>query len=1076
MRLRAHLVQLVLAVLVPVLVFFVVILVLFARAEQRVVEQGLRDTARTLAVAVDRELESTVATLEALAASEAIATGDLATLYRQMQRVQPTQPGWRSIVLFDEHGRQLLDLRRPVGAPLPDAGDRAFFQEARERGAPAVSGLLAGPDPGERSVVVVVPVLHDGRFAGALGASLDPSTFDRTLAHGERAGPGIVTLIDREHVVVARTRDPGRLVGRRTSDFAASEMARAREGFLRGANSDGVDSYGAFARNDTAGWTVVVGVPAAVVEAPLVRSLWGFGLGALGSVAIAVLLALLFGRRIAAPIMALSASADRIGRGQPPAVAPSQVVEVAEVGRAIDQASVLLRQHDLQRERAAAELRASKQILEALVWASPLAIMMVDAAGVVRMWNPACERMFGWSAEEVLGRFMPAVPEERRAEFIASIADTLAGQPSRGVEAHRRRRDGRPIDVRLFSAPLHDAGGWAAYVLSLVDDVTDRRRAERQRAAQAEVSRALTEAASIPEAGGRALEAIGRHLDWAVGSLWMVDTAADAIRCAEVWTASPEFQEFAAATRATAFGRGDGMPGRVWERGGPAWIEDLSRDENFPRRPVAESAGLRSAFGFPIVVGGRTLGVFEFFSPEPRGQDAELLELMTSLGAQIGLFVERRRADEERARLLDVERAVRTQAETATAELRRLQAITEAALAPLTVDDLLRELLVRVRAVLGVDTAAVFMLDREHDHLVLRAADGLEAGVDREPIPLGKGFVGRVALGIGAVVAEDIQGLSLLSPFLEKRGIRSLAAAPLVVAGRTTGVIRVGSRRPRGFSDDDGRLLQLVADRAALAIDNAHLYEAERHARTEAEGTSRAKDQFLAMLAHELRNPLAPIRAAIDVIGRLGTGDATVRRASEIVERQVGHLTRLLDDLLDVARITSGKIHLVKGPVDVRTAVDQALEAARPLLASKAHTLTVELAPEPLPVEADQTRLVQVIGNLLNNAAKYTPPGGAIHVSAGLEDGVVTLRIRDSGVGIPAEMLDRVFELFAQIAPSVARTEGGLGIGLTLVRRLVELHGGTVTAHSAGRNRGSEFVVRLPLGGAAPAPPAARPA
>ncbi|HJT76464.1 MAG TPA: PAS domain S-box protein, partial [Gemmataceae bacterium] len=226
------------------------------------------------------------------------------------------------------------------------------------------------------------------------------------------------------------------------------------------------------------------------------------------------------------------------------------------------------------------------------------------------------------------------------------------------------------------------------------------------------------------------------------------------------------------------------------------------------------------------------------------------------------------------------------------------------------------------------------------------------------------------------------------------------------------------------------------------------------------EEADRRKDEFLAMLAHELRNPLAPIRTAAQVIRLLGTADPNVRRSTEMIERQAQHLTRLVDDLLDVNRITSGKIQLRKEAVDLAAVVARAVETVRPLLDARKHELTVALPPEAVRLEADATRLAQVVGNLLTNAAKYTAAGGHVWLSAGREGGEVVLRVRDTGVGIPPAMLGKVFDLFAQLDRSLARSEGGLGLGLTLVKNLVELHGGTVEAHSEGPGKGSEFVVR----------------
>jgi signal transduction histidine kinase len=243
------------------------------------------------------------------------------------------------------------------------------------------------------------------------------------------------------------------------------------------------------------------------------------------------------------------------------------------------------------------------------------------------------------------------------------------------------------------------------------------------------------------------------------------------------------------------------------------------------------------------------------------------------------------------------------------------------------------------------------------------------------------------------------------------------------------------------------------------------LREAERRWRTMAETleeAGRCKDEFLAMLSHELRNPLAPIRSAAQTLRLLCRHDAHLMRFIEMIDRQVEHMVRLVDDLLDVSRITRGKITLHKQRVELATVIAAAVETSRPWLDARRQELTIDLPREPIVVEADPTRLSQVVSNLLNNAAKYTPEGGHVWLSIGAGANDATVRVRDDGAGIPAELLPKVFDLFVQGNRSLARSEGGLGIGLTLVKIIVEMHGGSVVAASEGQGRGSEFVVRLP--------------
>jgi two-component system CheB/CheR fusion protein len=225
----------------------------------------------------------------------------------------------------------------------------------------------------------------------------------------------------------------------------------------------------------------------------------------------------------------------------------------------------------------------------------------------------------------------------------------------------------------------------------------------------------------------------------------------------------------------------------------------------------------------------------------------------------------------------------------------------------------------------------------------------------------------------------------------------------------------------------------------------------------------RRKDEFLALLAHELRHPLAAIRNAAEAAKLLDGADTRMQGVAELIARQVQHLSRLVDDLLDVSRITHGKVALHKERMELAAVVTRAVETVRPLIEARQQELTIALLPEPLWLEADATRLVQVLGNLLANATRYTEAGGRIWLTAEVDSTDVILSVRDTGIGIPVEFMPRIFDRFMQGDRSSARSEGGLGIGLTLVKSLVEMHGGSVQASSAGPGKGSEFVVRLPV-------------
>ena len=301
-----------------------------------------------------------------------------------------------------------------------------------------------------------------------------------------------------------------------------------------------------------------------------------------------------------------------------------------------------------------------------------------------------------------------------------------------------------------------------------------------------------------------------------------------------------------------------------------------------------------------------------------------------------------------------------------------------------------------------------------------------------------------------------------IAPALDARPARGSEpqwlAMPLLGRGaRTLGLLQLFGKVDAQFGEEDEALLAGLARIASAALEN--LADRER-----LRAADRRKDEFLATLAHELRNPLAPIRNGIEVIARSAGDPARIEPVCETLRRQASHMARLIDDLFNVSRITLGKLELRREPVLLAEIVDSALEATRPYVVQNNRRLHVEVAPEPIVLDADSTRLSQVVSNLLRNAATYTREGGQVWLHAGREDEEAVIRVRDDGMGIPADKLEAIFELFTQIGSSAEPTEErGLGIGLALVRSLVEMHGGRVEVWSDGPDRGSSFTVRLPL-------------
>ncbi|HWJ06408.1 MAG TPA: PAS domain S-box protein [Steroidobacteraceae bacterium] len=374
------------------------------------------------------------------------------------------------------------------------------------------------------------------------------------------------------------------------------------------------------------------------------------------------------------------------------------------------------------------------------------------------------------------------------------------------------------------------------------------------------------------------------------------------------------------------------------------------------------------------------------------------------------------------------------------------------------------ELFERLRQAVGCQVCLDYEAEPTGATARLAWASGLLEQVEprADVVWLDRSAFGAAARRGAALVVDGIDDDAPDTPELLRRlGARCYAAFPMQAGGRLWGIAVFASADRQEFGEGNVQVVQTVCDQMAAMLERSRLLE-ELHEREQALRTAdRAKDTFIATLAHELRNPLAPIRNAVEVMRR--DDETQPRRLAwcrDVIGRQVAQLSHLLEDLLDISRLERNRVELRRERLDMNAIVQQAIESVRPLLDARAHRCSVDLPHAPVPIDADPTRLTQVFTNLLNNAAKYTDRGGTIAVAVAVAEGVATIRVRDNGIGIPPAHLADVFEMFTQFAGKPA---GGLGIGLALTRGLVELHGGRIEGHSEGPGHGSEFVVTLPV-------------
>jgi PAS domain S-box-containing protein len=638
------------------------------------------------------------------------------------------------------------------------------------------------------------------------------------------------------------------------------------------------------------------------------------------------------------------------------------------------------------------------------------AIFIRDLQGRIDYWSRGAEALYGYSADEARGRVARELLRTTFPEPLADIERALRERDRWEGELVHVRKDGMRVDVHARWVLNRDAGGRPVAVMQTHTDITARRRAEATNALLAAIDRHIARSTHVDDVAGHGLRLLGEHFDLLRCTLSDIDLEHGQVRTLHEWTRDG-VAPVSGVHEAREFFTSEF--GRRLAAGEVVAVDDL-RTHPLTAAFASNYApyGTIALAAASYVIEGRIAGTLTVASGQPRDWRADELQVLREVVGRLWPAIERARA---------------------VAALRESEA--------------------RFRQM--SDTAPIMIWVSE--------PDGACSYISRR----WSEFTGRMPdddLGFGwaeVIHADDREGaLAALMQGLRTQESFSSEYRAL----RWDGAWRWlhASARPRFSAGSEflgyiGAIMDVTERRDAEDA----LREADRR-----------KDEFLATLAHELRNPLSPIRTGLQVLNL--TEDADVaRRTRQMMDRQLGHMVRLIDDLLDVSRITSGKVVLQRDRITLQDAARAALESARPAIEAARHRLVVDIPAEPLWVDADPTRLAQVLGNLLGNAAKYTPDGGDIVLRVHPCDGEACVTVADTGLGIPRDSLGAVFGMFAQVNRTLDRAQGGLGIGLALAKRLIEMHGGSIAAESEGLGRGATFTVRLPLAAGAPAEPEA---